>query len=80
MGEIDRRGFLATTAGASLAFAAARAKAAPGDAEAQLNKAFDDIFNQSLDASPEQVTSLGLDKGPRAGAKFKLHDASLAEV
>jgi uncharacterized protein (DUF885 family) len=80
MSQIDRRGFLATTAGASLAFAAGRAVAAPGDAEAQLNKAFEDIFNQSLDASPEQVTGLGLDKGPRAGAKFKLHDASLAEV
>ena len=80
MSQIDRRGFLATTAGASLAFAAGRAAAAPGDAEAQLNKAFDDFFNQALDASPEQVTSLGLDKGPRAGAKFKLHDASLAEV
>jgi len=80
MNQIDRRGFLATTAGASLAFAAGRAAAAPGDAEVQLNKAFDDIFNQSLDASPEQVTGLGLDKGPRATAKFKLHDASLAEV
>jgi uncharacterized protein (DUF885 family) len=80
MSQIDRRGFLATTAGASLAFAAGRVSAAPGDAEAQLNKAFDDFFNQNLDASPEQVTSLGLDKGPRAAAKFKLHDASLAEV
>jgi uncharacterized protein (DUF885 family) len=80
MSQIDRRGFLATTAGASLAFAAGRAGAAPGDAEAQLKAAFDDIFSQALDASPEQVTSLGLDKGARAGAKFKLHDASLAEV
>ena len=48
MSQIDRRGFLATSAGATLAFAG-RASAAPGDAEAELNKAFDDIFNQSLD-------------------------------
>ena len=80
MSQIDRRGFLATTAGASLAFAAGRAGAASGDAEAQLKAAFDDFFNEALDASPEQVTSLGLDKGARAAAKFKLHDASLAEM
>jgi uncharacterized protein (DUF885 family) len=80
MSQIDRRGFLATTAGASLAFAAGRAAATPGDAEAELNRAFDDFFNQGLDNSPEQVTSFGLDKGPRAAAKFKLRDASLAAI
>src|SRR5207253_2140250 len=33
-----------------------------------------------LDDNPELVTSLGLDKGERAAAKARLHDASLAGV
>ena len=78
MNQLDRRGFLATTAGAALMLAGG-AHAQSAGAEAQLNTAFDDFFNQGLDHSPEQVTSLGLDKGPRAGAKFKLRDVSLAE-
>jgi uncharacterized protein (DUF885 family) len=77
--QFDRRGFLAT-AGAAAALATGARAQTPVGAEAQLNKAFDDFFNQNLDASPEQVSSLGLDKGARAGAKSKLHEASLAEV
>ncbi len=83
MSQFDRRSFLATTAAGALALGAGAARAAASPqtgAEAELNKAFDDFFNQNLDASPEQVTSFGLDKGPRADAKSKLHDASLAEV
>ncbi|HZZ67043.1 MAG TPA: DUF885 family protein [Phenylobacterium sp.] len=80
MSQFDRRTFLATTAGAALAAASGAHGATASGAEAQLNKAFDDFFNQELDNSPEQVTSLGLDKGARAGAKFKLHDESLAEI
>jgi uncharacterized protein (DUF885 family) len=76
--QLDRRGFLATTAGAGLMLASG-AHAQDGG-EAELDKAFDDFFNQNLDHNPEQVSSLGLDKGARAAAKFKLHDASLAEV
>ncbi|MGZ3404293.1 MAG: DUF885 domain-containing protein [Phenylobacterium sp.] len=79
MNQIDRRGFLATTAGAA-AMLATGARAQAAGAEAELNRAFDDFFNQSLDHSPEQVTSLGLDKGARAAAKFKLRDASLAAI
>ncbi|THD62273.1 DUF885 family protein [Phenylobacterium sp.] len=78
MSQFDRRSFLAT-AGAAAVATGARAQP-PAGAEAELNKAFDDFFNQTLDESPEQVSSLGLDKGPRAAAKFKLHDESLAEI
>jgi uncharacterized protein (DUF885 family) len=78
--HFDRRSFLATTAGAAVAIASGARAQGPNGAEAQLNKAFDDFFNQSLDNSPEQVTSLGLDKGARAAAKSKLHDESLAEI
>ena len=67
MTHFDRRQFLATTAAGAAAFATS---AQAQNAEAALNTAFDDFFNQSLDHSPEQVTSLGLDKGPRAAAKF----------
>ena len=78
--HFDRRSFLATTAGTVAALASGAYAQTPNGAEAQLDKAFDDFFNQNLDHSPEQVTSLGLDKGARAGAKFKLHDESLAEI
>ena len=50
----------------------------PPTATEQLNKLMDVFFNEGLDESPEQVTSVGLDKGPRAAAKSQLHDASLA--
>ncbi|HEY3950868.1 DUF885 domain-containing protein [Phenylobacterium sp.] len=46
----------------------------------QVNKAFDDFFNQALDESPELATSLGLDKGLRTAEKSKLSAASLAAV
>ena len=57
-----------------------RAQAGTENAQAELNRTFDDFFNQSLDNSPEQATSLGLDKGVRAAQKFKLHKGSLAEI
>src|SRR5579859_1045149 len=66
--------------GIALAVASGAHAQPTSGAEAELNKAFDDFFNQTLDHSPEQVASLGLDKGPRAAAKFKLRDASLAAV
>jgi uncharacterized protein (DUF885 family) len=40
----------------------------------------DDVFQTILDENPEVATSLGLDVGARAGAKSKLHDASLAGI
>jgi uncharacterized protein (DUF885 family) len=66
-------------AGGLAALAATRAYAQPlTGAEAQLARFLDEVFKETLDDSPELVTSLGLDKGERAAAKARLHDASLA--
>jgi uncharacterized protein (DUF885 family) len=43
-----------------------------------LNALLDSFFYAQLDDSPESATSIGLDKGPRAGLKFKLTDRSPA--
>ncbi|MBS0359734.1 MAG: DUF885 family protein, partial [Proteobacteria bacterium] len=67
--------------GASLALvSAAGAETTAKGAEAQLNRAFDDFFNQYLDESPELATSLGLDKGARAYEKSRLSKDGLADV
>jgi uncharacterized protein (DUF885 family) len=78
--HIDRRGFLTGASAGAVALASRAQAQTPAGVAAELDRAFDDFLNQALDNSPEQVTSLGLDKGPRAGAKSRLHDASLAEV
>jgi uncharacterized protein (DUF885 family) len=63
---------------------AAAAALAPGFAMAEtpsatrLNSLLDAFVQEELDRSPEQVTSLGLDKGARADAKSRLDDRSLA--
>ena len=75
---LNRRHVL-LTAGASLALAGA-ARGQSAGPEAQLTKALDDFFDQTLDDIPELVTSLGLDKGARAAAKSKLHKGSLADI
>nr|WP_296597369.1 DUF885 family protein [Phenylobacterium sp.] len=67
-------------AGALAAMSASGALAQASGADAQLAKLLDDVFKETLDDSPELVTSLGLDKGERAAAKAQLHDASLAGV
>ncbi|MBU1377670.1 MAG: DUF885 family protein [Alphaproteobacteria bacterium] len=68
-------------AGALATLAATRASAQPvSGAAAQLTVFLDQVFQEALDDSPELVTSLGLDKGARAGAKAQLHDGSLAGV
>src|SRR3954471_10075015 len=71
---MDRRRFLATTGAAAgiamlpkVAFGAA---AASGDAA--LNAAFEEIFQRNVARSPEQATSLGLDKGANAPLKHRL--------
>lgn len=73
---------LMIAAGGLAALAATRAYAQPpaNGAEAQLARFLDEVFKETLDDSPELVTSLGLDKGERAAAKARLHDASLAGV
>src|ERR1043165_7195212 len=85
---LDRRNLLmsgaATAAVVSLSHAslAATAAASAGDAaaSAKLNKLFAAFVNELLDHSPEGVTSLGLDKGPRAHQRRELGDRSLAEA
>ena len=53
--------------------------AVPGTAEdVRLAALFDRIMTEMLDRSPEGVTSLGLDSGPRAGQKAQLDDRSIA--
>lgn len=71
---------LMIAASAAAALAATRAAAQPSGAEAQLAAFLDQVFQETLDDSPELVTSLGLDKGERAAAKVQLHDFSLAGV
>jgi len=77
LNAIDRRAFLATTAAAALTPMAAQA-ATPEDA--RLRAIFDRFFEDNLADSPEAVTRLGLDKGPRAAAKSKLDSASLQNL
>ena len=73
----DRREVLLSGA-AACALAATPALAdAPGD---KLSKLFDGFMAETLDASPEFTTSLGLDSGARAYEKSKLDQRSLAEI
>jgi uncharacterized protein (DUF885 family) len=71
---MDRRSFLATGATvALLPFTETPAFAAPsGSADARLNQAFEDIFQERVHESPELASSLGLDKGPNAALKSRL--------
>ncbi len=74
---MDRRQFLATSGAAALSASISNAFAqAAGPDDARLSAAFTDIFDRQLDMSPSFVTSLGLDKGARAGAKSMLDDNS----
>ncbi|MBP6547220.1 MAG: DUF885 domain-containing protein, partial [Phenylobacterium sp.] len=61
---LDRRSFLATTAGAALLTAAPAL--AQGSEDAKLRTLLDKIFEDQVDDSPERATGLGLDKGARA--------------
>ena len=77
---LDRRQLLiSAAAGAALAARDAAAAPAAGPA-ASLAKALDDFFAQDLAESPELATQLGLDKGPHADAKAKLHQAGVADL
>ena len=70
---MDRRNFLAGSAAAlslpllASSKAAVAQSAGPGDAA--LNAVFDRIFDQMLTSSPGFATSLGLDKGDKAGLR-----------
>lgn len=74
---MDRRQFLSSAGAVAVATAAPRALAQmSGDDDARLSASFAAIFDRQLDLSPAFVTSLGLDKGGRAGAKSQLDDNS----
>ena len=77
MNELDRRSFLATTAGAAL-MTAAPALAQAGSEDARLRAKLDAMFETLVDDSPRFATSLGLDKGKRAALKSQLDDNSNA--
>lgn len=79
---IDRRTFV-LAGGAVLALPATLAgdKADEGTrAAADLHEIFAGMERERLDREPEQVTSLGLDTGPRASAKALLNDRSPAAL
>jgi uncharacterized protein (DUF885 family) len=82
----DRRQFLAATASLVGAVVAAAlrpsmlAAEAEGEAGARLDALFDVFMDERLAKNPEQLTSLGLDKGKYAWAKAKLTDASLQQL
>ena len=78
---MDRRHFLATTgaaAGLALLPRAASAAAA-GSGDAALNALFEEIFQANVLKSPEQATSLGLDKGANAPLKHRLSPRTYEE-
>ena len=75
-GPMDRRAFLVAMAATGLA---TPSRAATPEDE-KLRTVCDRIFNEVLDHAPQFVTSLGLDKGDRAGAKSKLDLASVVAL
>ncbi len=77
MSNLDRRGFLATTAAGALAVGFP-ALAQGSSEDAKLRAQLDGMFETLVDDSPRMATSLGLDKGKRAPLKSKLDDNSAA--
>ena len=58
--------------------APAAAAAAPAETTARLDALFEVFMDERLSKSPQQLTSLGLDKDRYAWARAQLNDASLA--
>jgi uncharacterized protein (DUF885 family) len=80
-----RRQMLFTAAGAlALAGGAGRASGAfaqaAGSAGDRLDVLLESFYQSALDDSPELVTRLGLDSGPRAAAKHQLSPASISAL
>jgi len=73
---MNRRQFVASTAAATIAAALPSALGAATPEDAKIAKLFDAFFQEGIDESPEGASSLGLDKGSRAGLKSKLNDYS----
>lgn len=76
MNKIDRRSFLATSAGVALLSAAPAF--AQSSEDVRLKAMLDQMFEAQVDESPQRATSLGLDKGARAALKGQLDDNSAA--
>jgi uncharacterized protein (DUF885 family) len=70
---IDRRRLLLTAA--ATAAVAPSVSWAATDADARLNALLDGWFEEDIDEAPERATSLGLDRGARAGLSSKLSEA-----
>lgn len=77
---MDRRQFLMNGGVIAIVAGLPAPLLAAAGGDAALNALFDRIFNTALDRSPQMVTQLGLDKGERAGARFKLNDVSEAAM
>ena len=81
---LNRRQFVATFVSLSIAqkvaIAENVAQRTATDPATRLNALFDQFMDEMLTKNPEQLTSLGLDKGRYGWAKSKLTDASLARV
>lgn len=67
MTVLDRRSFLATTAGAALMTAAPAL--AQGSEDAKLRTLLDKIFEDQVDDSPERATGAGPRQGRAGGAE-----------
>ncbi|QXQ07529.1 DUF885 family protein [Sphingosinicellaceae bacterium] len=73
---MHRRQFLTTSALAAAATALPAAVIAATSEDARLAALLDAFYYEGVDESPEQASSLGLDKGPRAALKSQLNDYS----
>jgi uncharacterized protein (DUF885 family) len=80
---LNRRHLLVTAAalaGQAAAAPGSWAQAAPVTPQARLDALLEAFFQETLDESPELATQLGVDKGPRAGAKSRLDGRSMADL
>ncbi len=78
---MERREFLIGTGAAAVSsglLAMPEAAWAAVGRDAQLYALMDRIFYAKINASPEDATQLGLDKGARAGMRYRLDDRSAA--
>ncbi|MBV9930491.1 MAG: DUF885 family protein [Alphaproteobacteria bacterium] len=75
---LDRRQFLAATASGAALSALPAAAAPPASGDAACEAMLAGIAEELLRDHPENATTLGLDKGPRAPLKARLTDRSLA--
>jgi uncharacterized protein (DUF885 family) len=71
----NRRNLLITAASAAVTPAFAQT---PSDADAALNRLFDQFMQEGFQARPESATQLGVDKGALASLKSRLSDESAA--